>query len=205
MWSSPVARLLGGRLRRRLIKLDNKSPPIAVAPISAPSHQAISIRGAIAAVAAIETRTPRTVLVGPNTGRRSRKSRPASSGCAGVRPQAFLASTGAPFATASSNSSFSRCGNASGSIAPSPVASPPCLESPGRLPAQEQAAVDVDRLPGDVASFRSGQESHHRGDLLGPALPPERDAACDAARPCGPPAEGPRTVSIEPGATQLAV
>ena len=59
----------------------------------------------------------------------------------------------------------------------------------------------MDRLAGDVASFRPDQEAHHRGDLLGPALAAGRDLA----RPCGPPAEAPRTVSIEPGAMQLAV
>src|SRR5947209_8467535 len=50
-----------------------------------------------------------------------------------------------------------------------------------RLLPEKQAAVDVDRLAGDVAPLGSGQKAHHRCDLLGPALPPGRNLAAHAA------------------------
>ena len=53
-WSSAVALLLGGRLRRRLRKLEKRSPAMAVAPTKSPVVQAKPTMGAVATVAARE-------------------------------------------------------------------------------------------------------------------------------------------------------
>src|SRR2546430_1152754 len=50
-----------------------------------------------------------------------------------------------------------------------------------RLLPEEQAAVDVDGLAGDVASLGPDQKAHHRRDLLGSALATRRDLAAHAA------------------------
>src|SRR5579864_4493277 len=46
---------------------------------------------------------------------------------------------------------------------------------------EEQPAIDMQRLTGNVSPVGAAQETHHRGDLIGPALAAERDLALHAA------------------------
>src|SRR5215475_1532657 len=44
-----------------------------------------------------------------------------------------------------------------------------------RRSVEDDTAVDVERLPGDIAGAGRGQEHRERGDVLGLVRPPERD------------------------------
>src|SRR5258706_10162365 len=62
------------------------------------------------------------------------------------------------------------CACAAALIASSTQSSKPLMPPPSR---EEQPAVDVDRLAGDVRGGVAREISHHCGDLFGLALPPE--------------------------------
>ena len=65
-WSRPGAMLLGGSPRRRLMKLESRSPAIAAAATSAPSRQERPISRAAATVASRAAASPRKVLDRPS-------------------------------------------------------------------------------------------------------------------------------------------
>jgi hypothetical protein len=106
IWSRPVTRLLGAKLKRRFIKLENKSPAIAILPMRVPVTAAKPSKGATAVVNATETSTPRLVFAGPNSGRRSKNKRSPTIGCENRLPKAFFARTGAPFAMVNKTINF---------------------------------------------------------------------------------------------------
>ena len=100
IWSSPVARLLGRRFKRRFTKLERRSPAIAAPPIATPMFQPSPSSGADAAVRTSESTIPRMVLDLPNSGLPSTSSTPPSSGYANRCPKSLAAITGVPFAMA---------------------------------------------------------------------------------------------------------
>src|SRR5881397_3246550 len=61
----------------------------------------------------------------------------------------------------------------------------PCLamstSREGDTSVEDDPAVDVERLPGDVSRPRRRQEDGERGDVLGVVGPPERNAGVPAA------------------------
>src|SRR5579863_4628548 len=99
-WSSPIAWLLGGKLRRRFTKLENKSPAMAAAAAIAPMLAGSPISGAQAVVTRIDASTPRTVFDGPNRGRPSASVMPPSTGQEKRDAKIFLAASGVPLASA---------------------------------------------------------------------------------------------------------
>jgi hypothetical protein len=90
--------LLGAIFIRRLVKLEKRSPIIAVAATTRPTVQSNPIQGAPKVVATIESATPRKVLERPNKGCPSAKVIPPSRKFARAAPRIFLAIIGTPFA-----------------------------------------------------------------------------------------------------------
>ena len=102
-WSNPNAILLGGMPRRRLIKLDNRSPAMDAAANKAPISNGYPINIAPTEVTTIEETIPRIVFDAPNHGRPSKNNLPASRGSAMRAPSNFFTTTGVPLANSNKN------------------------------------------------------------------------------------------------------
>jgi hypothetical protein len=107
--SSPRARLLDGKFRRRFTKLENKSPAIAAPATIAPIVRSRPISGAIAVVIRTEIKIPRMVFDGPSHGRPSKNMVPASSGKEQRGPKIFFATIGVPLASVAKTNNCRIC------------------------------------------------------------------------------------------------
>ena len=94
IWSSTGIFFPLGKFRRRLIKLDNRSPAMVSNEAIPAAHKFIPSRGKTAIPPAILTTNPRIVLCGPKTGCWSSHSLFPSSGLLNRSPHIKLAAGG---------------------------------------------------------------------------------------------------------------
>jgi hypothetical protein len=110
---------------RRFMKLESKSPSMAVAATKPPIFQSSPISGATAVVAKIESARPRSVFDDPKRGLPSVSSKPPSMGKARNLPNSFSTKIGVPLATANRV----RAGRLAAGALPRPLSITPTVEA----------------------------------------------------------------------------